>query len=123
MEKKEIIDIFVEGKPVTFGDTSIEKPWKDTIKNAFSEIKIEPIEKSKVILDFALHVDRFMRKGKQPRNDLDNLTKPVLDALVEKGVFSDDSGVLDLILRKRKSKIEGVRIRISEFSGSDFIVL
>jgi len=121
MEKKEIIDIFVEGKPVTFGDTSIERPWKDTIKTAFSEINLEPIEKSEVTLDFALHIDRFMRRGKQPLNDLDNLAKPVLDALVEIGIFSDDSGVLDLILRKRKSNTEGVRIRISEFSGPDFI--
>jgi Holliday junction resolvase RusA-like endonuclease len=116
-----MIDILVEGKPVTFGNTSIDRPWKETIKNAFSEVNIESIEKSKVTLDFALLPERFMRKGEQPRNDLDNLSKPVLDALVELGIFPDDSGVLDLTLRKRKAKTEGVRIRISEFSGRDFV--
>jgi len=51
---------------------------------------------------------------------LDNLAKPTLDALVELGVFTDDSGVLDLILRKRKSNVEGVKIRVSEFKKDEF---
>ena len=113
------LDIFVEGKPVTFGNASTEKPWKDNIKKAFTNVKLEPIEKSKVALDFSLLPERFMKRGKQPLNDLDNLSKPVLDAMVEINVFSDDSGILDLTLRKRKSNKEGVRIRISEFSGND----
>ena len=111
------LDIFVEGKPVTFGNASTEKPWKDNIKKAFTNVKLEPIEKSKVALDFSLLPERFMKRGKQPLNDLDNLSKPVLDAMVEINVFLDDSGILDLTLRKRKSNKEGVRIRISEFSG------
>ena len=113
------LDIFVEGKPVTFGNASTEKPWKDNIKKAFTNVKLEPIEKSKVALDFSLLPERFMKRGKQPLNDLDNLSKPVLDAMVEINVFLDDSGILDLTLRKRKSNKEGVRIRISEFSGND----
>lgn len=113
------LDIFVEGKPVTFGNASTEKPWKDNIKKAFTNVKLEPIEKSKVALDFSLLPERFMKRGKQPLNDLDNLSKPVLDAMVEINIFSDDSGILDLTLRKRKSNKEGVRIRISEFSGND----
>jgi Holliday junction resolvase RusA-like endonuclease len=117
------LDIFVEGKPVTFGNASTEKPWKDNIKKAFTNVKLEPIEKSKVALDFSLLPERFMRRGKQPLNDLDNLSKPVLDAMVEINIFSDDSGILDLTLRKRKSNKEGVRIRISEFSGIDSLVI
>ena len=113
------LDIFVEGKPVTFGNASTEKPWKDNIKKAFTNVKLEPIEKSKVALDFSLLPERFMKRGKQPLNDLDNLSKPVLDAMVEINVFLYDSGILDLTLRKRKSNKEGVRIRISEFSGND----
>ena len=113
------LDIFVGGKPVTFGNASTEKPWKDNIKKAFTNVKLEPIEKSKVALDFSLLPERFMKRGKQPLNDLDNLSKPVLDAMVEINVFLDDSGILDLTLRKRKSNKEGVRIRISEFSGND----
>jgi len=121
MDKKEIIDIFVEGKPVTFGDKKTEKPWKDTIIKSFNGIDINSIEKSKVMLEFLLTPDRFMRKGKQPRNDLDNLSKPVLDALVELGIFPDDSGVLDLILRKRKSNVQGVKIQIAVFDDNEFI--
>ena len=123
MEKKEIVDIFVEGRPVTFAGEQPEQDWKNTIKNAFSEVEMEPIDKSVVKLDFALSLERFMRRGRSVKNDLDNLAKPVLDVLVQVGVFTDDSGILDLTLRKRKSKKEGVRIRVPEFSGPDFIVI
>ena len=127
MEKKEIIDIFVEGRPVTFAGGQPEQDWKNTIKNTilpiWSELKMEPIDKSIVKLDFALLLERFMRRGGSKKNDLDNLAKTILDTLVAIGVLRDDSGVLDLTLRKRKSKKEGVRIRVSEFSGQDFIVI
>ena len=127
MEKKEIIDIFVEGKPITYSGEQPEEDWKNTIKNAilpiWSELKMEPIDKSIIKLDFALLLERFMRRGESKKNDLDNLAKTILDTLVAIGVLRDDSGVLDLTLRKRKSKKEGVRIRVSEFSGQDFIVI
>ena len=123
MEKKEIIDIFVEGKPVTYSGEQPEEDWKNTIKNAFSEVELEPIDKSIVKLDFALLLERFMRRGGSKKNDLDNLAKPVLDSLVDIKVLEDDTGVLNLTLRKRKSKKEGVRITVSEFSGQDFIVI
>ena len=121
MSQTNSIDIFVEGRPVTFGNASTEKPWKDNIKNAFTNLELEPFEKSKVMLDFALLPERFMKRGKQKLNDLDNLSKPVLDALVEINIFLDDSGILDLTLKKRKSTEEGVRIRISAFSGDESI--
>ena len=123
MEKKEIIDIFVEGRPVTFAGEQPEQDWKNTIKNAFSEVEMEPIVKSTIKLDFALLLERFMRQGGSKKNDLDNLAKPVLDSLVDIKVLEDDTGVLNLTLRKRKSKKEGVRITVSEFSGQDFIVI
>ena len=127
MEKKEIIDIFVEGRPVTFAGGQPEQDWKNTIKNTilpiWSELKMEPIVKSTIKLDFVLLLERFMRQGGSKKNDLDNLAKPVLDSLVDIKVLEDDTGVLNLTLRKRKSKKEGVRITVSEFSGQDFIVI
>ena len=93
MEKKEIIDIFVEGRPVTFAGGQPEQDWKNTIKNAilpiWSELKMEPIVKSTIKLDFALLLERFMRQGGSKKNDLDNLTKPVLDSLVDIKVLED----------------------------------
>ena len=127
MEKKEIIDIFVEGTPVTYSGGQPEEDWKNTIKNIihpiWAELKMEPIDKSIIKLDFALLLERFMRQGGSKKNDLDNLAKPVLDSLVDIKVLEDDTGVLNLTLRKRKSKKEGVQITVSEFSGQDFIVI
>lgn len=48
------------------------------------------------------------------RPDLDNLAKPVLDALTDSGVFwEDDSAVYELHLGKRYSADPGVHITIS----------
>ena len=113
----------MEGKPVTYSVEQPEEDWKNTIKNACYEVELEPIDKSILKLDFALLLERFMRRGGSKKYDLDNLAKTILDTLVEIGVLRDDSGVLYLTLRKRKSKKEGVRIRVSEFSGPDFIVI
>ena len=41
MSQTNSIDIFVEGRPVTFGNASTEKPWKDNIKNAFTNLELE----------------------------------------------------------------------------------
>lgn len=117
--EKWIIDKFVEGKPVTFGNAQTEKPWKDLLKDQLRDLVHEPLEQANVMLDFFLMPTRFIRQGNQFRNDLDNLAKPVLDSMVELNIFVNDSYILDLSLRKRKSNTEGVRIRIANFSKND----
>ena len=77
------------------------------------------IRKINSFIRFFLETRSIHATGKQPRNDLDNLSKPILDALVEIGIFEDDSGILDLTLRKRKSNTEGVRIQIRPFLQDD----
>lgn len=115
MLDKPVLDKFVEGKPVTFGDAKTERPWKETIRSVIGPWKKELISRSTVILDFSLDVSRFTIKGKQTRNDLDNLAKPVLHALVEVNILYSDSDILDLVLRKRTGNREGVRIRVYEW--------
>ena len=125
MEKDFIIDIFVEGKPVTFGGSQPEQIWKQDISKAIHDMtwKNDPAEvcpygESKVILDFALTTERFMGTRENRKNDLDNLAKPVLDVLCSNSplgdfpIIEDDSMVLKLILTKKASSKEGVRIRI-----------
>ena len=125
MEKDFKIDIFVEGKPVTFGGSQPEQIWKQDISKAIHDMKweIDPAEvcpygESKVILDFALTTERFMGTRENRKNDLDNLAKPVLDVLCSDSplgdfpIIEDDSMVLKLILTKKASSKEGVRIRI-----------
>ena len=67
-----LIDKFVEGQPVTFGDTTRDRPWKEKIKNTIGRWDRENLNKSSVILDFSLDTSSFMRRGKQYLNDLDN---------------------------------------------------
>ena len=130
MEKDFKIDIFVEGKPVTFGGSQPEQIWKQDISKAILAMEGEhdpydvcPYGESKVILDFALNAERVTGTKENPRNDLDNLAKPVLDVLCSNSplgdfpIIEDDSMILDLNLTKRASSKEGVRIRIIPYLG------
>ena len=130
MEKDFKIDIFVEGKPVTFGGSQPEQIWKQDISKAIRDMKwkndpaeVCPYGESKVILDFALTTERFMGTRENRKNDLDNLAKPVLDVLCSNSplgdfpIIEDDSMILDLNLTKRASSKEGVRIRIIPYLG------
>lgn len=132
MEKDFIIDIFVEGKPVTFGGSQPEQIWKQDISKAIHDMEWEndpaevcPYGESKVILDFALTTERFMGTRENRKNDLDNLAKPVLDELTSNRplgdfpIIEDDSMILELILSKRSSSKEGVRIRIIPYDHDD----
>ena len=52
----------------------------------------------------------FYEENVSPKIDVDNISKPILDAL--KGVvFADDSHVTDLLCRKRR--LEDIRVEIS----------
>ena len=133
MEKDFKIDIFVEGKPVTFGGSQPEQIWKQDISKVIHDMEWEhdpsevcPYGESKVILDFALTTERFMGTRENRKNDLDNLAKPVLDVLCSKigplvdcPIIEDDSMILELILSKRISSKEGVRISIIPYDHDD----
>lgn len=110
----------ITGKPVTFGNAKTELPWKNLIKEQIGAWDSESIRKTSIVLDFFLDSSRFTNKGKITKNDLDNLAKPVLDALVESKILFSDSEVLDLVLRKRIDSNEGVRIRIYEWNEENF---
>ena len=82
----------------------------------------DPVRDAVVILDFYLKPERFRGNKGRPGNDLDNLAKLVLDSLCIKvngwrgyGVLYDDTDVLDLLLRKRASTDEGIRIRLYQW--------
>jgi len=49
-------------------------------------------------------------------NDIDNLIKPVMDALKVARLFKDDNAVYHLEAMKEKSSVEGVKIQAWEWS-------
>ena len=48
------------------------------------------------------------------RRDLDNIAKPVLDALEHAGIYLDD-GQIDLLLTRRRQTIKGGNLRIEMY--------
>ena len=112
-------------RPKTFGDKADQiyrEKLRDRITDAKGKWENAPIGDALVILDFYLKPERYRGNRGRPGNDLDNLAKLVLDALCVEvdgwkgyGVLRDDTDVLDLLLRKRESREEGVNIRIYDW--------
>jgi crossover junction endodeoxyribonuclease RusA len=48
------------------------------------------------------------------RRDLDNIAKPVLDALEHAGIYLDD-GQIDLLLTRRRQTVKGGNLRIEMY--------
>ena len=51
------------------------------------------------------------------RRDIDNLLKPILDALGQYGVYEDDSQIIDLRIRSIEGKKGTVCINIMEIDN------
>ena len=119
------------------GHTRVYNPgttdaWKADIKRSAAPwVKAEGslIGPVKVIMHFLMNRPKsHFRTGKfadqlkpdQPqahtsKPDVDNMAKPILDALTESGVWADDSQVCDLYITKRYGEnVTGCEIAVAE---------
>ena len=115
----------------------LELPWPPSVNHYFSVIRGRPVL-SKDVRVFRQMVRRILRSaGVKPffgplvvridafppdrrRRDLDNILKPLLDALEHGGAFCDDSQIVDLRARKLEHTAGGkVIVRIQEMVEQD----
>lgn len=132
VSKKEMkINFEVKGEPVGYSNGEKEKRWRKDIytecENNIKTGKFKRIDKEiklKVEIAFYLTKERLLKN-----NDLDNLSKPVLDTICKVksknyptgALFTfDDDNVVELILHKRlkiDNEKEKAVIKISEFTN------
>jgi len=110
MRGKQIVDKRVIGNVYTrWGDYF----WQKIIKKKFGPLAKNSIStRCSVKLDFYIHEDRIFT------NDIDNLSKSVLDALTNTEIYNDDSCVDNLEATKiaiNPNDPEGVHITIWEW--------
>ena len=68
--------------------------------------------------EMRLSVHVTARPPDRRKRDLDNLAKPILDALQKAGVFGDDGQIDDLrIVRAEPSKPGSITVEVSELKG------
>jgi Holliday junction resolvase RusA-like endonuclease len=53
------------------------------------------------------------------RPDLDNMQKPLFDALTQSGMFKDDAAIVKVTAMKVRFGYEGIALKISDFDAND----
>ena len=103
-------EFVIDGAPVS-QQARRRARLRDWISKVENEAKSHwPEDELPVVDSIMVKITYFYEENVSPKIDVDNISKPILDAL--KGVvFTDDSQVTDLLCRKRKS--ENIRVEIS----------
>lgn len=116
MKSRPIFEISVNGHVSTNSGKETIKNWRRVLERHFASLHYSTCEKRKlsVVLQFWIAPDRIYR---MQRNDLDNLSKPVLDAMKRTGIIHDDAEIFHLESTKFSTNgEEGVYIVIKELS-------
>jgi len=104
----------IQGEITTNSNKHKIGKWRNTMDRSLSSLHFQKIHgrKLRVSLKFWISKERLQNK----KNDLDNLTKPVLDAMKRIGLIEDDAFIYHLEASKfPTNEEEEVQIWISEF--------
>lgn len=116
MKSRPIFEINVNGHVSTNSGKETIENWRCVLERHFASLHYSTCEKRKlsVVLQFWLAPDRIYR---MQRNDLDNLSKPVLDAMKRIGIICDDAEIFHLEASKLPTEgEEGVYVKVRELN-------
>ena len=94
---KEIIKIVIPGHISTNASNEI-KGWRETLQNSLHLLPCVRVSDKKVAVKIAFWLNGNRLYGR--KNDVDNLTKPVLDSMQKVEYINDDSNVSSLQVSK-----------------------
>lgn len=116
MRSRPILEINVNGHVSTNSGKETIENWRHVLERHFASLHCNTSEQRKlsVELKFWLAPERIYR---MQRNDLDNLSKPVLDAMKRIGIIHDDAEIFHLEASKSPTKgEEGVYVKVKEIN-------
>jgi Holliday junction resolvase RusA-like endonuclease len=98
MKTKTILSTNIQGEITTNSNKEKIGRWKNSMDRIFSSLQFQTIhdKKLRISLKFWIRKDRLQNR----KNDLDNLTKPVLDSMKRVGIIEDDAFIFHLQLSK-----------------------
>jgi len=114
MKGNKLFDVTISGDVSTNAGRE-SKSWRNNLETSFSTLSFSKIggDKIAVEVEFWIANNRFDVFG---RNDLDNLIKPVLDAMKRMKIIYDDASVHHLSITKHSTQgIEGLEMTVTEW--------
>ena len=94
---KEILTISIPGRVSTNGSSEIDG-WRETLQSSFCLLPCLRLGNKKIAVHMGIWLNPKRLYGRQ--NDLDNLTKPIFDAMQRVETIADDSYVSSLQVSK-----------------------
>jgi Holliday junction resolvase RusA-like endonuclease len=98
MSQHTILSTKIQGEITTNSNKEKIGKWRDSMDRTLASLHFQKIhgKKLRVSLKFWILKERLQNR----KNDLDNLTKPVLDSLKRMGLIEDDSFIFHLEVSK-----------------------
>ena len=114
MKTNAILFTKIQGEITTNSNKQKIEKWRDSMDRSLASLHFQKIhgKKLRVSLKFWISKERLQNR----KNDLDNLTKPVLDAMKRIGLIEDDAFIYHLEVSKfPTNEEEEVQIWIRQF--------
>jgi len=94
-----LIEISITGEVSTNSSRQTIGLWKDKLEENFSILSSSPTMGKKLAVEMKFWI-ASKRLNSSSKNDVDNLVKPVLDAMKRMGIINDDAWVFHLKVTK-----------------------
>jgi len=114
MKTNAILFTKIQGEITTNSNKQKIVKWRDSMDRSLASLHFQKIhgEKLRISLKFWISKERLQNR----KNDLDNLTKPVLDSMKRIGLIEDDAFIYHLEVSKfPTNEEEEVQIWIRQF--------
>lgn len=98
MKGEPILSTHIQGEITTNSNKEKIGKWRDSMDRTLASLHFQKIhgKKLRISLKFWISKNRLQNR----KNDLDNLTKPVLDSLKRIGMIEDDAYIFHLEVEK-----------------------
>jgi Holliday junction resolvase RusA-like endonuclease len=115
MNGKPLFDLMVSGEVSTNSNRTTIHTWREALERFFASLHLAPIQRRKISVELKFFLAPKRIYGMQ-KNDLDNLAKPVLDAMKRIEIIRDDADIFRLEVTKFPTNgEEGVYVRVRDW--------
>lgn len=116
MNGKPLFELTVSGQVSTNSNRETIHTWREVLERFFASLHLTHIQKRTISVELKFFLAPRRIYGMQ-KNDLDNLAKPVLDAMKRIGIIHDDADVFRLEVTKFPTNgEEGVYVRVRDWN-------